>query len=85
MSWTGTYPYELESGQVIGVHSSPADCFNGTCAIHAGKPHSLSLAPRFWDPDTDAIFRICAHGGTHPDLDTRPGALCWCACDCCAY
>lgn len=85
MSWTGTRPYELESGQVIGVHADAADCFNWTCAIHAGNAHPLASAPRYWEPRAEMIFRICPHGQHHPDRDTYPRSLCFCDCDCCAW
>lgn len=83
MIWRGTHPYELESGQVIGVHSSASDCFNWLCPVHGGRPHPLTQAPRFWDPVDDRVLRICPHGQRHPDLDTHPRSLCFCHCDCC--
>lgn len=83
MTWTGTHPLELESGQVIGVHSPADRCRDLACPIHRGSAHPLSMHPRVWDPLSDQVYRICPHGQRHPDLDTHPRSLCFCDCDCC--
>lgn len=84
--WTGTRAYEIESGQLVGVHCTPEACDLNYCPIHAPSHHRLANAPRRWDPVMGVMSRVCEHEKMHPDPDDDPQQrLCFCSCRCCEW
>lgn len=83
MDWLGTIPHELESGQIIGAHSRRADCKDEKCSLHHPSYHALVFHPRWWEPQTQTMWRVCGCEILHPDVDMRPADVCRCKCRCC--
>lgn len=82
MSWMGTTPHELGSGQIIGVHAIPAACLNPHCPPHVTAIGPLADAPQWWNPEAEEMSRVCRCGNFHPDPDFHQiyGHVCSCWC-----
>jgi hypothetical protein len=58
----------LHDGRVLHVHEA-GQCRLEHCCIHNPSDHPLNTRPLSWSQPIHTMFRVCEHGGMHPDPD----------------
>lgn len=58
----------LPDGTLLQTHPE-WQCLGNYCSIHDPSDHPLRDAPQLWDDRFRSVYRLCAHGHVHPDVD----------------
>lgn len=58
----------LIGGQVLRTHRRDT-CMGYWCPVHNTSLHHMRTWKQMFDPSTGVMFRVCPHGGYHPDPD----------------